>query len=159
MNSPTVSGTRAEARMANPVQILPEALKALYALHAASSQSGIPHSTLELVHLRASQINGCGFCVLMHSRDLQKSGESFDKIQSVAAWRESSKFTDAERAALALTEAGTRLADTAEAVSDEVFAEAARHFSERELADLVLQIAQINLWNRINVLIRNPAGD
>ncbi len=150
MSTPTM--TAIQPRMKNPVELIPEALQALLALDRAASQSGLSHNTFELVHLRASQINGCSQCVQMHARDLRKSGDSDDRIVAVSAWRESPLFTDAERAALALTEAATRLCDRSVPISEEVFAEAARHFSERELADLVLHIAQINLWNRINVI-------
>ena len=147
-----------QARMTNPVFLVPEAYKALMALAAASTKGGVPQRTLELVHLRASQINGCSVCVDMHSRDLKKGGEKDERLYAVAAWRETPYFTDAERAALALTEAATRIADRAEPVSDEVWNEAAKHFDEKALADLVLNIAQINFWNRINVMVRQIVG-
>lgn len=144
-------------RMKSPVEVVPEALAALLVLNKVSSQSGLSHTLFELVHLRASQINGCSVCVLMHAADLKRQGESDERIFAVSAWREAALFTDAERAALALTEAGTRLSDQGVPVSEEVFAEAARHFSERQLADLILHIAQINFWNRLNVIVARPA--
>lgn len=147
-----------QARMPNPALAVPDALKALTALGASMTKGGVPYQTLELVRLRASQINGCGFCVDMHARDLKKSGEKDERMFAVAAWREAPYFTDAERAALALTEAATRMSDRADAVSDEVWNEAAKHYAEKALADLVLNIALINFWNRVNVTIRQVAG-
>jgi AhpD family alkylhydroperoxidase len=147
-----------QARMTNPVFVVPEALKALNALGTSVAKNGVPNSTLELVRLRASQINGCSFCVEMHARDLRKAGETDERLFAVAAWREAPYFSDAERAALALTEAATRLADRGDAVSEEVWNEAARHYDEKALADLVLNIALINFWNRVNVTIRQVSG-
>jgi AhpD family alkylhydroperoxidase len=147
-----------QSRMKNPVFIIPEAMQALQALGKAVEKSSVPKETLELVHLRASQINGCSVCVDMHSKALQKSGESDEKIFSVAAWRETPYFTDAERAALALSEAVTRLADRADAVPDEVWNEATKHYDEEGLAALTLTIAQVNLWNRLNATTRQVAG-
>jgi AhpD family alkylhydroperoxidase len=144
--------------MSHPVFAAPGAMDALQALNDASSQGGVPETTLYLVHLRASQINGCGVCVDMHSRELSRAGERDRRIHGVAAWRESPYFTDAERAALALTEAGTRIADRGEPVSDEVWEEAARHYDEAALASLVLHIAQINYWNRVNAITKQIAG-
>jgi AhpD family alkylhydroperoxidase len=111
------------------------------------------------VHLRASQINGCSVCVDMHSRELKKAGETDDRIFTVAAWREAPYFTDAERAALALTEAVTRLSDRADAVPDAIWEEATRHYDESALAALIIQIAQINVWNRLNATVRQVAGE
>jgi AhpD family alkylhydroperoxidase len=111
------------------------------------------------VHLRASQINGCSFCVMMHSRGLKNAGESDERIWAVGAWRETAYFTQAERAALALTEAATRLADCADPVPDAVWEEAKRHYDEKGLAALALQIALINAWNRINVTTRQPPAE
>jgi AhpD family alkylhydroperoxidase len=108
--------------------------------------------------LRASQINGCSLSVDMHARDLRKSGETDERLYALAVWREAPYFTDAERAALALTEAATRLSDRADPVPDEVWSEAARHYGERALAVLVLNIALINFWNRLNVTTRQVAG-
>jgi AhpD family alkylhydroperoxidase len=144
--------------MSNPVMVVPEALQALMALGAATVKGGVPLSTHNLVNLRASQINGCAVCVHMHARDMRKAGESEERLAAVAAWRDAPFFTDAERAAMALTEAATRLADRSAAVPDEVWSEAARHYNERELASLVLSIAQINLWNRINITTGQVAG-
>jgi AhpD family alkylhydroperoxidase len=146
------------SRMKNPVMIVPESLQHLLAIGAAAKNSKIPELTLGLVHLRASQINGCGFCVDMHARDLKKAGETDERLWAVAAWRESPHFNDAERAALALTESATRLSDRSDAVPDEVWNEAARHYDEQALAALILQIALINFWNRVNVTIRQVAG-
>jgi AhpD family alkylhydroperoxidase len=147
-----------QARMTNPVFVVPEALKALNTLGTSISKGGVPNTTLELVRLRASQINGCSMCVEMHARDLKKIGEKDERLFAVAAWREAPYFTDAERAALALTEAATRISDRGDAVSDEIWNEAARHYDEKALADLVLNIALINFWNRVNVTIRQVSG-
>jgi AhpD family alkylhydroperoxidase len=143
-----------QTRMKNPAILVPDAMKALLDLGAASKQGGVPQRTLELVHLRASQINGCSFCVDMHARDLKKGGETDARLYAVAAWRESPQFTPAERAALALTEAATRMSDRPDPVPDETWAEATQHYDERALASLVLNIAMINLWNRLNVTTR-----
>ena len=147
-----------QSRMTNPAFVVPEALKALNSLGSSISKGGVPNTTLELVRLRASQINGCSLCVEMHARDLKKAGEKDERLFTVAAWREAPYFTDAERAALALTEAATRLNDRADPVNDEVWNEAARHYDEKAMADLVLNIALINFWNRVNVPIRQVAG-
>lgn len=147
-----------QARMKNPAFVLPDAMKALHALNAATGTQHVPAITSKLVHLRASQINGCSVCVHMHSRELRQAKESDDRIFSVAAWRDVPYFTDAERAALALTEALTRVADRPEAVSDEVWDEAARHYDEPALAALILQIGLINVWNRVNAAVRQVAG-
>ena len=147
-----------QARMSNPVTVLPDALKALIALSRAAETGTVPAVTHKLVHLRASQINGCGVCVDMHARELRQLGESDERIFAVAAWRETPYFTDGERAALALAEAATRLADRSDPVSDDVWAAAADHFDEKELAGLILSIAAINAWNRINASTRQIAG-
>jgi AhpD family alkylhydroperoxidase len=147
-----------QARMTNPAIIFPDALQALLALGASAKKSGVPSATLHLVHLRASQINGCSFCVEMHARDLKKAGETDERLFAVAAWRDSPCFTGAERAALALTEAATRLSDRPDPVPDEIWDEAARHYKEPALAALILSIALINAWNRINVTTRQVAG-
>ncbi|MGW6498328.1 carboxymuconolactone decarboxylase family protein [Nonomuraea angiospora] len=109
--------------------------------------------------LRASQINGCAVCIDMHTKDAAHAGESSTRLNLVAAWREATVFTEAERAALELTEQGTRIADAAGGVTDEVWAMAAKHYSEDELAALVSLIALINAVNRFNVMTRQPAGD
>jgi AhpD family alkylhydroperoxidase len=147
-----------QARMTNPVFVVPEALKALNSLGTSIAKGGVPNTTLELVRLRASQINGCSFCVEMHARDLKKAGEKDERLFAVAAWREAPYFSDAERAALALTEAATRMSDRGDAVTDKVWNEAARHYDEKALADLVLNIALINFWNRVNVTIHQVSG-
>ena len=148
-----------EARMTNIVLIIPDALKALFALKNAAEKGGVPAGTLGLVELRASQINGCSVCVDMHARDLKKAGESDERLFAVAAWHDAPYFTDAERAALALTEAITRLSDRPDPVPDDVWEEAARHYDETGLAGLVLAIANINVWNRLNVATRQVAGE
>ncbi|MET8698103.1 carboxymuconolactone decarboxylase family protein [Kitasatospora sp. NPDC004723] len=125
----------------------------------ALSDSGLPHATQELVKIRASQINGCGFCTDMHTKDAAHAGESPLRLNLVATWREATVFTEAERAALELTEEGTRIADAAGGVSDEVWAKAAEHYDQDQLAALISLIAVINAYNRINVINRQPAGD
>ena len=145
-------------RIESPVMV-PGVLSALQQLSAASNQAGIPEATGLLVILRASQINGCSVCVDMHSRELRALGESDARILTVAAWRDTPYFTDAERAALALAEASTRIADRPDPVPDEVWNEAARHFTERELAALTLSIALTNVWNRLNITTRQVAGE
>lgn len=147
-----------KARMNNPVMVIPEALQALLAVGKAAKKGALPPQTATLVHLRASQINGCGLCVDMHARELKAAGAPDERIYGVAAWRESPYFTEPERAALALTEAATRIADRGDAVSDEIWDEAARHFDERAMASLLLEIALINSWNRLNATTRQPAG-
>jgi AhpD family alkylhydroperoxidase len=147
-----------QARMKNPVFIVPGALQAVLALGEVAKKSGVPARTLDLVYLRASQINGCSVCVDMHARDLRKNGETDERLFSVAAWRDAPWFTDAERAALALTEATTRVSDRADPVPDDVWEEAKRHYDEAALAALVLNIALINFWNRTNIPTRQVAG-
>jgi AhpD family alkylhydroperoxidase len=144
--------------MKNPVFTMPDVMKALQALGASAHDDSVPRRTLDLVYLRASQINGCGVCVEMHARDLKKAGETDQRLFAVAAWREAPYFTDAERAALALAEAATRLADRSDPVPDGIWEEAARHYDQRALSALVVNIAMINLWNRINVTTRQIAG-
>jgi AhpD family alkylhydroperoxidase len=134
--------------------VIPEAMHAMLALGKSLQTSAVPERTRHLVYLRASQINGCSFCVDMHARDLKKIGETDERLFAVAAWREAPFFTDPERAALALTEAATRLSDRPDPVPDEVWNEAARHYNEQGLAALVIAIAQINAWNRISVTTR-----
>jgi AhpD family alkylhydroperoxidase len=148
-----------EPRIESPVMTFPIAMKALQQLSAASRHAGLPPTTIMLVTLRASQINGCSVCIDMHSRELKNAGEPDARIHTVAAWRETPYFTDAERAALALTEATTRLADQSAGVADEVWEEAARHYDERQLGGLVLAIAGINAWNRINASTRQITGE
>ncbi|MEE1816455.1 carboxymuconolactone decarboxylase family protein [Streptomyces sp. NPDC090082] len=146
------------ARMSNPAHVLADAGPAIQKLVAATRQGGVDESVLELVHLRASQINNCGFCVDYGARSARKNGVADEKLFAVAAWRETPYFTDEERAALALTEAATRLADVSDAVPDEVWDAAADHFDEKQLAAIVLMVAVTNLFNRLNVTVRQPAG-
>jgi AhpD family alkylhydroperoxidase len=153
-----MESTTIEARITNPALAVPGAIDALQALNKAISRVRISPGLLELMHLRASQINGCGVCAVQHPKIARKLGETDDRIFAVAAWRDAPFFTDAERAALALTEATTRLADTADPVPDDVWEDAARHYDEQELAALVLAIASINVWNRLNVATRQIAG-
>jgi len=143
-----------QSRMTHPVSVLPDALTALLNLSKAIRSAGLPGTTAMLVELRASQLNGCSVCVDMHARELRKTGESDERLFGVAAWRESPYFTEAERAALALTESATLLPHPGEPVPDDVWAEAAKHFDERQLAALVLEIASINLWNRLNIMVK-----
>jgi AhpD family alkylhydroperoxidase len=147
-----------KARMKNPAMVLPDAMTGIQQLYKAMHQGGVPATTLELVHLRASQINGCGACVDAGVQSARKAGETDDRLLRVVAWRETDLFTDAERAALALTEAATRLADRTEAVTDAIWDDAADHFDERGLAAIVLMIATTNFFNRINTTIKEPAG-
>ncbi|TCO51049.1 AhpD family alkylhydroperoxidase [Kribbella antiqua] len=146
------------ARMKNPAMLLPDATKGIQNIYKAVHQGGAPALTLELVHLRTSQINGCGPCVFGGVKSALKNGETDERLHQVAAWRESDLFTDAERAALALAEAATRLADRPDAVTDEIWAAAADHFDENQLAAIILMISLTNLFNRINTTVREPAG-
>ncbi|MBQ0868261.1 carboxymuconolactone decarboxylase family protein [Streptomyces smyrnaeus] len=145
------------ARMPNAATLLPQVNEHIQGLLKSVQGSGVPQSTLELVHLRASQINACGFCVDLGTRTARKSGESDQRLHAVAAWRDTPYFTEAERAALALAEAATRLADRSDAVPDEVWDEAARHFEDKQLAGLLLMIGVTNLFNRLNVPVRQPS--
>ena len=146
------------ARMSNPATVLPDANKGIQALLAATRKGGVPQAVLELVHLRTSQINGCSACVDAGARSARKAGETDERLFAVAAWREAPYFTDAERAALALAEAVTRLADRDDPVPDPVWDEAARHYDEQGLAALLLMIATTNLFNRLNASTRQVAG-
>jgi AhpD family alkylhydroperoxidase len=148
-----------DARIENPALTVPGAMQALQKLAAAPRRAGIPEATAMLVVLRASQINGCSVCVDMHTRELRAAGEPDERIFTVAAWREAPYFTDAERAALALTEAATRIADTPDPVPDHVWDEAARQYDESQLAALVISIATINAWNRVNATTRQITGN
>jgi AhpD family alkylhydroperoxidase len=147
-----------EPRMENPVMVVPGAMEALQKLGAAAQSSGVPATTLYLVEMRASQINGCSVCLDMHSREMKGAEEPDERVFMVSAWREAPYYTDAERAALALTEAATRLADST-GIPDDVWDEAARHYDKRQLAGLVLTIAGINAWNRINASTRQITGN
>ncbi|MFD5815061.1 carboxymuconolactone decarboxylase family protein [Streptomyces sp. NPDC127038] len=149
-----------EARLslfADPVSA--KVMKHIVAAGRPLAESTLPLATQELVKLRASQINGCGFCTDMHSKDAEAAGETSVRLNLVAAWREATVFTDAERAALELTEQATRIADAAGGVTDECWANAAKHYDEAQLAALVSCVALINAFNRVNVMIQQPAGD
>jgi AhpD family alkylhydroperoxidase len=144
--------------MKQPVFVLPEALTALKSLSDVVTKSTVPQTTVELINMRASQINGCGVCGDGHWRIARELGETDERLFAVAAWRETPYFTDAERAALALTEAVTRIADTVAPVPDAIWEEAVRHYDEEQLAAIVLAIASINVWNRLNVATRQVAA-
>lgn len=148
-----------EPRMNHPMFVVPGAIDAVHKLGEAAASTGVPYATLKMVELRTSQINGCSLCVDMHARELRKAGESDERIATVAAWRDAPWFSDAERAALALTEAVTRIADRPDRVSDEIWAEAAKHYDENQLSGLLLDIGTINVWNRVNVATRSVAGE
>jgi AhpD family alkylhydroperoxidase len=147
-----------QARIENPALSIPGALDGLREFGMSAKVAEIPATTLELVHLRASQINGCSVCVDIHARALAEMGAGSERINTVAVWRETPYFSDAERAALALAEAATRLADTSEGVTDEIWDEAARNYTEQQLAALVISIAAINAFNRLNIATRQPTG-
>ncbi|MFF8642611.1 carboxymuconolactone decarboxylase family protein [Streptomyces sp. NPDC015345] len=136
-----------------------KALKHLTSANKELMASALPAATQELVKIRASQINGCGFCLDMHTKEAAAAGESSLRLNMIAAWREAKVFTDAERAALELAEQGTRIADAAGGVSDEAWANAAKHYDEEQLTALVSLIALINAFNRLNVMVQQPAGD
>ncbi|WP_378740746.1 carboxymuconolactone decarboxylase family protein [Nocardia brasiliensis] len=149
-----------EARLnlfANPVGA--KSLKHLVSMGKALADSTLPVATQELVRLRASQINGCGLCVDIHTKEAAHAGETAVRLHLVAAWREATVFTEAERAALELVEEGTRIADAAAGVSDEVWTNAVKHYDEDQLAALVLLIANINAFNRVNVITRQLGGE
>ena len=147
-----------QPRMSNPAMVIPEAWQAILALKTATEQGGVPPATLDLVHLRVSQINGCTFCVDKGTCRAMEAGETDERILAVATWRQAPCFTAAECAALALAESATRISDRADPVPDEVWAAAARHYDERALAALILRIAATNLFNRLFVAIRQEAG-
>ncbi len=146
------------ARMNNPANLLPDSMKGIQSLIKAAHSAGVPRPTMELAHLRASQINGCSPCVYSGAISAKKAGESDERLFAIAAWRETDLFSHAERAALALAESMTRLSDRADPVPDEVWQEAAEHFDEKQLASLVLWISTTNLFNRINAATKQPAG-
>ena len=146
-----------QARMNHPAMVVPDAMKVLQSLGDVTKK-GLPEKLLELVHLRASQINGCSVCVDMHPKIAKKVVETDERLFCVAAWRDAPYFTEGERAALALTEALTRISDRADPVPDAIWNEADKHFDEQELATLILAIASINVWNRLNVAVRQPVG-
>ncbi len=146
------------ARIDNPALLLEGALDGVHALNKAVSRARIPEATLELMALRAGQINGCGVCVTQHPKIMRKRGETDDRIFAVAGWRDAPFYTEAERAALALTECVTRIADGGDSVPEDVWQECAAHFSEEQLAALVLHIGLSNLFNRMNVATAQVAG-
>jgi AhpD family alkylhydroperoxidase len=133
--------------------------KRLIATAGVAAESTLPAATQQLVALRASQLNGCAFCTDMHTKDAAHAGESAVRLNLVATWREATVFTEAERAALELAEQGTRLADTHVGVTDEAWANAVKHYDEEQLGALIALIATINAFNRVNVIVRQPAGD
>jgi AhpD family alkylhydroperoxidase len=133
--------------------------KYLNSAGAAVTKSALPAATQELVKIRASQVNGCSGCTDMHTKDAEHAGESRVRLNLIAAWRDATVFTDAERAALELTEQGTRIADAAGGVTDDAWANAAKHYDDDQLAALVFLIALTNTYNRLNVIFRQPAGD
>ena len=147
-----------QARINNPVMSVPGALDGIRDFAMSARATGVPEETIGLVELRVSQINGCSVCADMHSRELEFLGCSGERLHTLAAWREAPYFSDEERAALALAEAATRLADNPESVSDEIWDEAARHYSDQQLAGLVVTIAAINAFNRLNATTRQPTG-
>jgi AhpD family alkylhydroperoxidase len=157
MNPPT-EGSAMSTRMKNPAVVVPEAMAAIQQLNQAIHQGIVAETTLALVHLRASQINGCSSCVLAGVTQARKAGETDDRLATVAAWRETSHFTQAERAALALTEAVTRLADRPDAVPDDIWKDAADHYDEKAMAVLLLEIGTTKLFNRLNLPTRQLAG-
>ncbi len=146
------------ARMTNPTKVLPDAMTGIQHLRKAMYGGGADPRLLELVHLRASQINGCSACVALGVESAKKQGETDERLHNLATWRETPYFTDKERAALALTEATTRLADRPNPVTDEIWDAAAEHFDERQLSAIILMIAFTNCANRINAIIRQQAG-
>jgi len=148
-----------KARMPNPVMIVPGAFQALQSLKAATDKCGVPATTFALIELRASQINSCSVCLDGHFRAAKRMGETDERLATVAAWRHAPYFTDAERATLALTEALTRLSDRPDAVPDAIWEEIAQHYDEKALAAIVLAIAHINVWNRVNVAVGQVSGE
>lgn len=136
-----------------------KSLKHLAAAGRAVADSTLPVTTQELMRLRASQINGCGYCTDMHTKEAEAVGETAQRLHLVATWREATVFTDAERAALELTEESTRIADAAGGVPDEVWANVAKHYDDEQLGAMVAVIAVINAFNRVNVIVAQPAGD
>lgn len=147
-----------EPRMKQPIAALPGAMQSILGLIDSIHKSGLDEKIALLVDLRASQINGCAFCVDMHAKQMKEAGESDERIWSVAAWRETDYYTEPERIALEMTEVVTRMADTPDPVSDELWERASAQFDERQLAGLLLAIATINVWNRVNVATHQPPG-
>lgn len=146
------------ARMTNPAFVVPGAMDALNAVAKTISRARVPINQ-QLVHLRAGQINGCSVCVDMHAKVARKAGESEERVFAVSAWRDTTRFSEAERAAFALTEELTRLADRADQAPDEIWDAAAEHFDEEQLGALVLDIGLVNVWNRLNIATRQVVGE
>ena len=146
-----------QSRMKNPAALVPGSFQAIQALIASVQKTGIPPKVLHLAHLRASQINGCGFCVDFGTKHAKQDGETDERLHAVAGWREAPYFSDAEGAAIALSEAITSI-DPRDPVPDSVWDNAVKHFGEKQLAALVLWIATVNLFNRANIATRQPAG-
>lgn len=147
-----------QPRIKNPVALVPELLPLAQTMSALSEKAGVSGKTLGLMHMRISQINGCSVCVDLHARFSKKNGDTEQRLFAVGAWRDAPWFSEAERAALALGEAVTRLADREDPVPDHIWNEAAKHYSEEQLAGLLIGICVINMWNRLNVATRQVAG-
>lgn len=147
-----------DRRMPNPATVMPDVVTGVQQIFKAMHRGGAPAATLELVHLRVSQINGCSACVHGGVASARKAGETVDRLMMVATWRESDLFTPAERAALAVAEAATRLADTPGAVTDEMWSELVEHHDDKAVAAIILMVALTNFFNRINTTVREPAG-
>jgi AhpD family alkylhydroperoxidase len=148
-----------QPRIMTPALTLPGAMDSLLSLSKSFESCGVPRTTIELMNMRASQINGCSVCLDMHTRALKKLGEDDTRIFVLASWRETPYYTEAERAALALTEAVTRLGDRADPVPDEIWFEAKQHYDDTALGALVMAIGVINLWNRLNAATRQVTGE
>jgi AhpD family alkylhydroperoxidase len=151
--------TQLTARVPSIATLAPDVISTLQAFSQSASGLGVSAGTIQLVQLRASQINGCSVCVDMHARFMQKSGETVERLVAVSAWRDSPLFSPAERAALALAECVTRLSDRPDPVPDDVWAEAARHYDPKGLVALIVGVTAINAWNRLNVSTRQVAGE
>ncbi|MFI6942514.1 carboxymuconolactone decarboxylase family protein [Streptomyces sp. NPDC050418] len=147
-----------QSRMQNPAALLPGSMESIQGLFKAVHSGGVDAHILELVHLRASQINGCSACVDGGTKTARKAGVSDEQLATVVAWREAPYFSDEERAALALAESATRLADRPDAVADEIWDEAAAYFDEKQLAAIIMMIGVTNLFNRLNATTRQIAG-
>jgi len=147
-----------QSRMANPASVVADAMEALLQLDQALGRAGLPARTRELVHIRVSQINGCGVCSVQHPQTARKLGETDERIWAIAGWRDAPYYNPAERAALALAESITRLDGHPQPVPDDVWDEAAQHYDEQQLSALVLTTATVNLWNRLNIATRQVAG-
>lgn len=147
-----------KARMPHPAFVLEGGVDAISSINRAAQASGVPESLLHLVALRASQINGCSWCVVDHARQVLEDGASHERVHAVAAWRDAPYFSAKERAVLEFTEVLTRLADHHDPISDELWEEMTSHFDRKQISGLLFEIGAINVWNRINAAIRQPAG-